>query len=369
MSYGVVGINTPSFKVIQNIQRYKRVHIHDKAPHAISLSRNVEPHEVMCDMVMNMDRPRTIMTFLPNEHASAQKLQQLSIWCDKGDSIINMSNENFANSKKYDKMFYKKDIYYTGGFMSGSAIITSGDDYVYSANELFYNTFSQANVHLGNDPCEAHKIRMIHNTMECALFQGYADIFGYYNQSPTLAKVLSSNKLQDIDGPIRARSIGRFYESIDINDVVSINKMNKWCSQYALKKEVPIPTLQSALNTRITSRFMKFINATQPYNKWIDDHVLQQTLRFVYAMVYFEGYCLSRNIANCITSTTLDCDIFEAGEFFDIIHDTSIYARTFCIHCAQSNIPAPVVQAALCQYDIMKQKRSSMSFIASLMRE
>ena len=145
--------------------------------------------------------------------------------------------------------------------------------------------------------------------------------------------------------------------------------MNKWCSQYALKKEVPIPRLQSALNTRITSRFMKFINAAQPYNKWIDDLVLQQTLRFVYAMVYFEGYCLSRNVANCITSTTLDCDIFEAGEFFDIIHETSIYARTFCIHCAQSNIPAPIVQAALCQYDIMKQKQSSMSFIASLMRE
>ena len=34
-------------------------------------------------------------------------------------------------------MFYKRDIYYTSGFMSGSSIITSGDDYVYSANELF----------------------------------------------------------------------------------------------------------------------------------------------------------------------------------------------------------------------------------------
>ena len=50
---------------------------------------------------------------------------------------------------------------------------------------------------------------MIHNTMECALFQGYADIYGYYNQSPSLAKVLSS-KLSDIDGPIRARVLEGF---------------------------------------------------------------------------------------------------------------------------------------------------------------
>ena len=130
MSYGVVGINTPSYKVIQNIQRYKKVHVYDKNSHAISYSQNIESHDVLCDLVMNMGRPRTIMTFLPSEHASTQKLQQLSI-CDKGDSIINLSNEKYTNSKKYDKMFYKRDIYYTSGFMSGSSIITSGDDYVF----------------------------------------------------------------------------------------------------------------------------------------------------------------------------------------------------------------------------------------------
>ena len=79
--------------------------MHDKNSHAISYSQNIESHDVLCDLVMNMERPRTIMTFLPSEHASTQKLQQLSIWCDKGDSIINLSNENIRILKNMIKCF------------------------------------------------------------------------------------------------------------------------------------------------------------------------------------------------------------------------------------------------------------------------
>jgi 6-phosphogluconate dehydrogenase len=58
--------------------------------------------------------------------------------------------------------------------------------------------------------------------------------------------------------------------------------------------------------------------------------------------------------------------MFETHDPLYVMDATVEFARTFVMHCVNSGVPIPTVQAALSQYDFMKQERTSMNFIASL---
>ena len=60
------------------------------------------------------------------------------------------------------------------------------------------------------------------------------------------------------------------------------------------------------------------------------------------------------------------CRMFENHDPLYVMDATVEFARTFVMHCVNCGVPIPTVQAALSQYDFMKQERTSMNFIASL---
>jgi len=365
MSYGVVGLHYPGLRVIRDAQKFREIHVHDKNMENLICFKHVKTQPSVADMTLNMNGPRTIATFMHNHEESKRTMHQLIEWCDKEDTILNLSNEHYEVSKSYSSMCEKNGIHYMSAGMSNDTLMVGGKKDIVDAHELFFRTFARDIVHIGEDPGSGHFAKMIHENMECALFQAYADTLSYCNQEKTITYILEDAKNSDINGPILKTTIDRLFSSHQYEDVAHINTNSIWCSKYALDACIPTPVLQTSLNARMTSRYMKMIETKQPFNRFFDRDVALNTLRFMYAMIYYEGTQLSPGIKACIQGSSLECNAFNT-EPFDIMHDTIKYARTFVMHCAHAGIPCPIAQAAVCQYDFLYQTKTSMNFIASL---
>jgi len=63
-SYGIVGINPDSLKVIRDMQQFKNVSVYDKYKTSLTPFKNVKMQPTVSDLTLNMDGPRTIATFI-----------------------------------------------------------------------------------------------------------------------------------------------------------------------------------------------------------------------------------------------------------------------------------------------------------------
>jgi 6-phosphogluconate dehydrogenase (decarboxylating) len=366
-SYGIVGVNPDSLKVIRDIQQFKNVHVCDKLTRELIPFKNARVYPTVADFSLNMPRPRTIATFInPNDYEHEKTMDQLIEWCDREDTIVNINLENCRKSNGYVKDCEEKGIHYVTGGLSDKLLMVDGSRKVVDSQEIFFRTFSKKLIHLEGDPGTAQLVKSVHEAAECALYQVYAEIYGYFNQDPDIIKVLNMASKTDVNGPILKNTMQRIYEAPKYDDIAYENLRSTWCSVHALNTGVCVPILQSNANARSMSRDMKLRGTKQKFNKFKDDFVAAQTIRFMYAMIYLESTRACKAIGECIQSSTLDCDMFKKEDPYEIIEKTVTYAKTFSIHCISAGIPCPAVQAALCEYYFWTQTKTSMNFIATI---
>jgi len=366
-SYGIVGITPDSLRVIRDMQQFKNVHVCDKSNTRLTPFKNAQSHQTVADFSLNMQRPRTIATFFnSSDYEHARTMDQLIEWCDKEDTIVNLNLENYRKSKGYARACGEKGIHYVTGGLSDKLLMIDGSRTVVDSQEIFFRTFSKTLAHLDGEPGTAQLVKSVHEAAECALYQVFAEVYGYFNQDPEVIRVLNQALKTDVNGPILKNALRRMYQAPDHDDIAQENLRSTWCSIYALNAGVCVPMLQSNANARSMSRDMKLTGTKQVFNKFKDELVVIQTIRFMYAMVYLESTRACSAIKGCIQSSTLECDMFKTENQHEIIKNTATYARTFSIHCIHAGIPCPAVQAALCEYYFWTQTKTSMNFIATL---
>jgi len=149
-----------------------------------------------------------------------------------------------------------------------------------------------------------------------------------------------------------------------------MNNTGLWCTQIGLEYGIPTPTINSAVNSRFTSRYVKAINTAQHLNYAIDPLIGLNSLRFVFASSILEGYDLmnTRHVKDesikraWSSGTIIDCPMIREN-CRNIIEETVDDARVLVMYCTSASIPCPAVQAALTQYDFTHQTSTSMKFI------
>ena len=95
-SYGIVGINPNSLKVIRDMQQFKNISVYDKYKTNLTPFKNVKMQPTVADLTLNMNGPRTIATFInPDDYGYENTMDQLIEWCDKEDTIVNLNLQKF----------------------------------------------------------------------------------------------------------------------------------------------------------------------------------------------------------------------------------------------------------------------------------
>lgn len=366
-SYGIVGINPNSLKVIRDMQQFKNISVYDKYKTNLTPFKNVKMQPTVADLTLNMNGPRTIATFInPDDYGYENTMDQLIEWCDKEDTIVNLNLQKFDENAIYYENCKDKGIHYMTGGMSNKLLMLDGSRTVIDAQEIFFRTFAKRLVHLDGEPGTAHLIKTVHEAMECSLYQVYADVYGYTNQDTLINDLLHETRKTDVNGPILKNAINRMHSAPETDDIANENMRTTWCATRAIETGVCAPILQSAANARSMSRDMKLSDTQQVFNKFIDNLVAIQTIRFMYAMIYIEATRVCPAIKNCLEMSEVECDMYKDGDMYDVLEKTALYAKTFCIHCATSDIPCVSVYTALCEYYFWKQRKTPMNFIAAL---
>ena len=229
-SYGIVGITPDSLKVIRDMQQFKNVHVCDKSNTRLTPFKNAQSHQTVADFSLNMQRPRTIATFFnSSDYEHERTMDQLIEWCDKEDTIVNLNTENYRKSKEYTRGCREKGIHYLTGGLSDKLLMVDGSRTVVDSQEIFFRTFSKTLAHLDGEPGTAQLVKSVHEAAECALYQVFAEVYGYFNQDPEVIRVLNQALKTDVNGPILKNALRRMYEAPDHDDIAQENLRSTWC--------------------------------------------------------------------------------------------------------------------------------------------
>jgi len=385
MSTGIIGLGSIGQNLALNIQKKYDVHVYnrtyEKTAELAKKSPGIHGHESVCEMISNMKTPRTIITTLPHGEASDQMIKQTLKALDQGDTIVDCSNEHYRISRGRGAFCNSRQINYLGaglsggatGALHGPALMIGGSKTVYDEKRDFLQSFCKNVTHMGSGFGDGHYTKMVHNGVEYGMLQGMADIYSYCNQDQQcMLDVLDELLGSDIDGFLTKTSVEVLKKQLvhEISDVAAMNGTGIWCAQTALEYGIPVPVLNAALNSRLTSRYVKSINTSQKQNIFLDNTLASRTMRFVFAAAINEGYELmtTRNIKKKKTmkawcyGTIIECPMIT-GDYHAVMDETVEDARVFVMHCARSGIPCPAVQAALNQYDFIHQRRTSLNLL------
>lgn len=385
MSTGLIGLGSIGKNLAINIAKNDDVHVYNRSPEKSKAlaykNKNIHDYNSLEELVNQMPWPRRIITTLPNGHSTDSVIYNLLPLLNQNDTIIDCSNEYYRNSRRRGSICSAKGVNYMGvglsggskGALEGPALMIGCDKQVYKSQKNFLETLGGNYTYMGQDFGIGHFTKMVHNGVEYGMLQGVADVFAYCNQDiASMNTVMRSASKTDIDGYIVkcALQVLDKYQLDKISDIASMNNTGLWCSQIGFEYEIPTPVINAAVNARLSTRYSKAINVSQPINPEVDSQIAMNTLRFVYASSIQEGYdlmatrgVLNRKVSKAwSTDTIIECPLVNM-DYQDVLEETMEDAVQFVVVCNTYGIPCPAVSAALTKYNFMHQRRTSMNFI------
>lgn len=385
MSIGLIGLGAIGGNLAKNIQKSNEIHVYDRVPGIVtSLTdkyTNIHGYDTMQSMISNMDQPRTIITSLHPGEITESVVKALSKELSENDTVIDCSNEHYRISRNRGAYCQCKGINYLGtglsggaeGALKGPALMIGGSETAFRKNEKLLKSFSKNVTYMGQDYGVGHYTKMVHNGIEYGMLQGIADVYAYCNQDEHyMMEILRATKNTDIDGYLTQSAI-KVLTNYNVHKIADVGKMNNtglWCSQVGLEYGIPTPIINSAVNSRITSSYVKALHTQQYSNYAIDTIVGVDALRFVFASAILEGYDLmttrhvnDESIKRAWSSgTIIDCPMI-GEKCRDVVNQTIENARILVMYCTSAGIPCPAISAALTHYDFTHQTSTSMKFI------
>jgi 6-phosphogluconate dehydrogenase len=385
MSLGLIGLGSIGGNLALNIQKSRELNVCNRSPEKIAAivkqTSQVKGYENTEEMVSDMKTPRTIITALPHGEATDTMVKKLSSVLSEGDTIVDCSNEFYRTSRNRGAFCQSKGIEYLGtglsggaeGARTGPALMIGGPAHAFEKHEDLFKSFAKSVAYMGQDYGVGHFTKMVHNGVEYGMLQGIADVYTYCNQDEHyMTQVLRDVRGTEVDGYLTqsAMKVLKSYKIHKIADIGHMNNTGLWCSEIGLEYGIPTPTINSAVNTRFTSRHVKALNTCQHLNYAFDPRIGVNALRFVFATSVLEGFDLmhTRHVTDdsivgaWSSGTIIECPMI-AADCRSILEETMDDARILVMYCTSVGIPCPAIQAALAQYDFTHQTSTSMKFI------
>ena len=208
---------------------------------------------------------------IPAGDAVDSVISQLSNVLKPGDIIIDGGNSHFNDSVRRYKMLKEKQINFidcgTSGGVHGKelgfSLMIGGDKEIFDKLEPIFKALSAVGGYAYMGPSGAgHYVKMVHNGIEYALLQSYAD--GFHLLKEGEYKNLDLVKVCDVwnHGSIIRSWILDLAHNVFINDQnfdeisgqIGENKTGRWTLDEAKNKNVSVDLIERALEIRALSR-------------------------------------------------------------------------------------------------------------------
>ncbi len=224
------------------------------------------------ELVSMLDTPRLVWLMLPSGAATREHIELFAGLLSSGDILVDGSNSSFKDDEVHRSILKKKNIRYLDAGVSGGiwglkvgyCTMVGGEREDFEQIEPVLKTLAPEEGYLYCGPSGAgHFTKMIHNGIEYAMMQAYAEGFALLESSPYRDHL----KLDDIAGLWNRGSVIRSWllellesalsgdESLDgLEPFVEDSGEGRWTVMQAIESGTPAPVITQALYERFASR-------------------------------------------------------------------------------------------------------------------
>ncbi|MCU1513855.1 MAG: gnd [Microbacteriaceae bacterium] len=269
MHIGLVGLG----KMGNNMRT--RLREHDIEVTGFDRNPDVTDVPTLAALVKALPAPRIVWVMVPSGDITTGVVTELVGEIEKGDLIIDGGNSRFTDDFKHAAIAAEKGIEYVDAGVSGGVWgLANGYGLMVGGHkpniELAMPIFdalrpegprNEGFVHVG-EIGSGHYAKMVHNGIEYALMQAYAEGYELLDKREDIIKdVTGTFKAWQRGTVVRSwllellvRALEEDPEFDDIEGYVEDSGEGRWTIEEALANAVPVPTISASIFARFVSR-------------------------------------------------------------------------------------------------------------------
>ena len=264
MQLGMVGLG----RMGANMAERLRLGGHE----VIGYDRNPEVSEVatLSDLVERLSPPRVTWVMVPSGDPTEETIAELSNLLQSDDVIVDGGNSNFRDSIRRGEELAKKGLQFVDsgtsggvwGLKNGYCLMVGGSDDAVGIVEPALKTLAPPDGYPHVGPVGAgHFTKMVHNGIEYAMLQSYAEGFEILKSSDFDLDMHQISALWNHGSVVRSWLLelaeSAFDKDGDLSEIkgyVEDSGEGRWTVFEAINQSVPAPTIAASLFARFTSR-------------------------------------------------------------------------------------------------------------------
>jgi 6-phosphogluconate dehydrogenase len=273
MRIGMIGLGRMGANMTRRLLAAgHEVVVHDLDPQAVArLHREgAWGAESLEELARRLEPPRAAWVMVPAGEPTAAVLAELAEVLSAGDAVVDGGNSRYSDTLDRAERLAARGIALVDAGVSGGiwgleegfCLMVGGEDAVVERLRPVFEALAPPGgfAHVG-PVGSGHYVKMIHNGIEYALMQAYAEGFELLRASRFGLDLAQIAELWRHGSVIRswlldlaARALRRDPELAALEGYVQDSGEGRWTLQEALERAVPVPTIALSLFTRFASR-------------------------------------------------------------------------------------------------------------------
>ncbi|MGZ8404348.1 MAG: phosphogluconate dehydrogenase (NAD(+)-dependent, decarboxylating) [Nitrospira sp.] len=273
MELGFIGLGKMGMNMVTRLGRDQhRVVAYDRSSDLIKQAegQGCIGSSSLTDLIGKLSAPRAVWIMVPSGPPTEETIQSVAALLQPGDTIVDGGNTRFHDDVRRAAELKKKGIHYVDagtsggiwGLQVGYCLMVGGEDAAVKRLEPVFKTLAPENgwAHVGAAGA-GHYVKMVHNGIEYSMMQGYAEGFELMSKSEyklDLARVadlwMHGSVVRSWLLELAAGALKDDQKLEKLKGYVQDSGEGRWMIADAIEKDVPVPTLTTALFTRFRSR-------------------------------------------------------------------------------------------------------------------
>jgi len=273
MDIGFIGLGKMGLNMVTRLQRGgHQVTAYDRAPDALAnaAAAGCIGASSLADLVQRLKSPRAVWIMVPSGLPTEETVRAIAALLAPGDIIIDGGNTRFHDDVRRANELAAKQLHYVDagtsggiwGLKNGYCLMVGGEKEVVDRLAPIFQTLAPPNgwAHVGSAGA-GHYVKMVHNGIEYSLMQGYAEGFELMSKSEyrlDLARIadlwMQGSVVRSWLLELVAAALQEDPKLERLKGYVQDSGEGRWMIADAIDKDVPVPTLTTALFTRFRSR-------------------------------------------------------------------------------------------------------------------
>ena len=264
MQLGMVGLGRMGASMAERLRR--------GGHEVIGYDRNPEVSQVasLSELVRRLTVPRAAWVMVPSGDPTEQTIQELAGLLQKGDLIVDGGNSNFRDSMRRAAELEKRGLLFVDAGTSGGVwglevgycLMVGGSEDAFQRVEPALKTLAPEDGYAHVGPAgTGHFTKMVHNGIEYAMLQSYAEGFEILEASQFDLDLHQLAALWNHGSVVRSwllelaeRAFDKDPKLSDIRGYVDDSGEGRWTVLEAINESVAAPTIAASLFARFVSR-------------------------------------------------------------------------------------------------------------------